>query len=130
MELKDTSVETSSGSAKWILPAIAAALAVSMGFNFYQSSRLDTVTQQNQTVTKKVDLVPLREVETLTGYIRGGVTVLGAKHVYPVYADEWIEVCDLIAVSAGVRGTQLLLSPADYLRAVSARVEPLSRKKG
>lgn len=79
---------------------------------------------------KKVDLVPLREVETLTGYIRGGVTVLGAKHVYPVYADEWIEVCDLIAVSAGVRGTQLLLSPADYLRAVSARVEPLSRKKG
>ena len=55
MEMKETSVETSSGSAKWILPAIAAALAVSMGFNFYQSSRLDTVTQQNQTVTKKVD---------------------------------------------------------------------------
>lgn len=79
---------------------------------------------------KKVDLVPLREVEALTGYIRGGVTVPGARHGFPVYADEWIEVCELIAVSAGIRGTQLLLSPADYLRAVSATVAQLSREMG
>ena len=56
MEMKETSVEAgSSGTAKWILPAIAGALAVSLGLNFYQSTRLDSVTQQYQGVTKKVD---------------------------------------------------------------------------
>ena len=56
MEMKETSIETNStGTAKWILPAIAAALAVSLGLNFYQSTRLDSVTQQYQGVTKKVD---------------------------------------------------------------------------
>ena len=80
-------------------------------------------------VTNKVDLVPLKEVEALTGYIRGGVTVLGARHAYPVYVDEWIEICDLIAISAGVRGTQMLLAPAGYLRATSGKVAPLSREK-
>lgn len=78
---------------------------------------------------KKVDLVPLREVEALTGYIRGGVTVFGARQAFPVYADEWIEICDLIAVSAGIRGTQMLLAPADYVRAASAQVAPIGREK-
>ena len=78
---------------------------------------------------KKVDLVPLKEVEALTGYVRGGVTVLGARHSFPVYADEWIEVCDLIAVSAGIRGTQMLLTPANYIKAASATLAPLSREK-
>ncbi len=71
--------------------------------------------------------VPLREVQPLTGYIRGGVTVLGAKKEYPVYADETIELFDVISVSAGVRGTQILIAPADYLRAAKATVGPLTR---
>lgn len=78
---------------------------------------------------RKAELVPLREVESLTGYIRGGVTVLGAKRDYPVYADEWIELFDQISVSAGIRGTQMLLSPSDYLQAAQAKVAPLSRNK-
>lgn len=67
---------------------------------------------------RKVDTVPLKEVQPLTGYIRGGVTALGAKKDYPVYADETIELFDVVSISAGARGTQILIAPPDYLRAV------------
>src|SRR5882672_10402078 len=67
---------------------------------------------------RSVEMVPLREVQPLTGYVRGGVTVLGARKDYPAYADETIEIFDLISVSAGIRGTQILLAPVDYLRVV------------
>jgi Cys-tRNA(Pro)/Cys-tRNA(Cys) deacylase len=76
---------------------------------------------------RSVEMVALREVQPLTGYIRGGVTVLGARKDYPAYADETIELLDVISVSAGVRGTQLLLAPSDYLRATKARTGPLTR---
>jgi len=78
---------------------------------------------------RRVDLVPLREVQQLTGYIRGGVTALGGKRPYPVYADETIELFDVISISAGVRGTQILLSPADYLRVTHASVVAIAREK-
>jgi Cys-tRNA(Pro)/Cys-tRNA(Cys) deacylase len=78
---------------------------------------------------RKVELVPLKEVQQLTGYIRGGVTALGAKRDYPVYADETIELFDLISVSAGTRGTQVLLAPGDYLRAVNGTVAAIGRQK-
>jgi len=76
---------------------------------------------------RSVEMVPLREVQPLTGYVRGGVTVLGARKDYPAYADETIEIFDVISVSAGIRGTQILLAPADYLRATKAKVGPLTR---
>jgi Cys-tRNA(Pro)/Cys-tRNA(Cys) deacylase len=67
---------------------------------------------------RKVELMPLVHVEPLTGYIRGGVTVLGAKKAFPVYADESFTLFDQISVSAGARGTQLVLTPQDYLRTI------------
>ena len=78
---------------------------------------------------RKVELVHLNEVQPLTGYIRGGVTVLGAKKEYPVYADASIELWDVISVSAGVRGTQILIAPADYLRVCNATVAAIARPK-
>jgi Cys-tRNA(Pro)/Cys-tRNA(Cys) deacylase len=78
---------------------------------------------------RKVDTVPLKEVQPLTGYVRGGVTALAGRKEYPVWADETIELFDLISVSAGVRGTQLLLAPADYLRAVRAGIGPIAKAK-
>lgn len=66
---------------------------------------------------KGMDTVPLKEVTPLTGYIRGGVTVLGAKKDFPVYVDELIQLFDIVSVSAGIRGTQIFLDPKDYLRA-------------
>ncbi len=68
---------------------------------------------------RKMELVPLKEVQPLTGYIRGGVTALGGKKEYPTYVDETAILFDKISVSAGVRGTQMLLNPEDYVRAVN-----------
>lgn len=78
---------------------------------------------------RKVDTVSLKEVQPLTGYVRGGVTALAGKKDYPVFADETIELFDEISVSAGARGTQLLLAPADYLRATRAKVGPIAKDK-
>jgi Cys-tRNA(Pro)/Cys-tRNA(Cys) deacylase len=77
--------------------------------------------------TRKTEMVSLKEVEPLTGYVRGGVTVFGARKAFPVYVDETLELFDVISVSAGTRGTQLLLAPADYLRAARATVAALTK---
>lgn len=76
---------------------------------------------------RSVELVSLKEVQPLTGYIRGGVTALAGKKDYAVYADEQIQLFDMIAVSAGMRGKQMILAPDDYLRATKATVGPISR---
>ena len=77
---------------------------------------------------RSVDTVPLKELQPLTGYVRGGVTVLGARKPYPVFVDESVSQHAQIAVSAGVRGTQLVLSPVDYLRATRARAVAIARR--
>ena len=69
---------------------------------------------------RKAEMAPLKDVQPLTGYIRGGVTLFGARKPYPVYIDETAVLFDRISVSAGARGTQLILAPEDYLRAAQA----------
>lgn len=78
---------------------------------------------------RKIELVSLKDVQPLTGYIRGGVTALACKKPYPVFLDASAERFPVISVSAGMRGIQLLLSAADYARAVSARLGEISRPK-
>ncbi len=77
--------------------------------------------------TKKIELAYLKDVEPLTGYIRGGVTVMAARKPFPAFADETIELFDLISISAGQRGLQILLAPADYLRATEATLADLTK---
>ena len=77
--------------------------------------------------TRKADLAPLKDVEPLTGYIRGGVTILAARRAFRAFADETIQLFDVISVSAGIRGLQLVLAPADYLRATSAALADLTK---
>ncbi len=74
---------------------------------------------------RKAEMVSLKDVQPLTGYIRGGVTVFGAKKAFPVYVDETAILFDTISVSAGTRGTQLILNPDDYLRAAKAMDVPV-----
>src|SRR4051812_39483414 len=88
---------------------------------------LDLKALARATGDKKVDTVPLREVEPITGYIRGGVTALASKKDYPVYLDETAQLFDVISISAGVRGLQVLLSPDDYIRVVDAMVFPIAK---
>jgi Cys-tRNA(Pro)/Cys-tRNA(Cys) deacylase len=75
---------------------------------------------------RKAEMVSLKDVQPLTGYIRGGVTVFGAKKDFPAFADETIELFDFISVSAGQRGIQILLAPQDYLRVARATVADLT----
>ena len=90
-------------------------------------AELDLKKLANAAGAKKTELVSLKEVEPLTGYIRGGVTVMAAKKPFPAYADETIELFDQISVSAGQRGLQLLLAPSDYLRAANATLADLTK---
>ena len=78
---------------------------------------------------RKIDTVALKEVQPLTGYIRGGVTALAAKKDYPVVVDELAQLFEVISVSPGQRGMQILLNPLDYARAVGAVFAPISRFK-
>lgn len=75
---------------------------------------------------RKIQLVPMKELQGLTGYIRGGVTALAGKKDYPVYVDETIELFDTVSISAGIRGLQILVAPADYLRATDATVAAIA----
>ena len=79
---------------------------------------------------RKVEVVPLKEVQQLTGYIRGGVTALACKKDYPVFVDDSASSFSVISVSAGVRGTQILLSPKDYMGVVRATAGKISKRSG
>src|SRR3954469_13515894 len=92
--------------------------------------QLDLKALAKATGDKKADTVPLKEVEPLTGYIRGGVTALACKRGYPVLIDETAYLFEVISISAGVRGLQVLLAPDDYVRATRARVAPIAKGKG
>src|SRR5579864_8693410 len=79
------------------------------------NTELDEKALARLTGDRRLDVVALKEVQPLTGYIRGGVTALAGKRDYPVFVDETVELFDVISVSAGIRGLQILLAPADYL---------------
>lgn len=83
-------------------------------------ARLDRKALAHISGDRAVDTVPLKEVQGLTGYIRGGVTALGCKKPYPVYLDHSATQFDHIAVSAGKRGLMLWLCPQDYQRVTGA----------
>lgn len=76
---------------------------------------------------RKMEMAHLKEVQPLTGYIRGGVTAIAGKKDYPVFVDETMILFDVVAVSAGVRGTQILLAPDDYLRITKAVTGSIKR---
>lgn len=87
---------------------------------------LDLKALARATGDRRCELVALREVTPLTGYVRGGVTALACKKDYPVVIDESAQLYSQISVSAGQRGLQILLHPDDYTRAVRGRYAPLA----
>jgi Cys-tRNA(Pro)/Cys-tRNA(Cys) deacylase len=76
---------------------------------------------------KNCDLLPLKEVQPITGYVRGGVSPLGTKKKFPVYLDETALLFDEMSLSAGVRGTQILLNPEDLVRMTEAVIGDFGR---
>ena len=90
------------------------------------NTELDLKALASASRNKKVELVAVKEVLVLTGYIRGGVSPVGAKKAYPLYLDETAELWDTISVSAGIRGQQMLLAPADLIRITSAEIAAIA----
>jgi Cys-tRNA(Pro)/Cys-tRNA(Cys) deacylase len=93
------------------------------------NAELDLKALSKLTGDRKMELAPLKEVQPLTGYIHGGVTAMAGKKDYPVFVDETVILFDVISVSAGVRGTQILLTPDDYLRVTQAVTGEIGRPK-
>jgi Cys-tRNA(Pro)/Cys-tRNA(Cys) deacylase len=91
------------------------------------SSELDLKALSAASGNKKVDLVAVKEVLGLTGYIRGGVSPVGTKKDYPVFLDETAGLWDAIALSAGIRGCQMILAPDDLERMVEVRRAAIAR---
>jgi Cys-tRNA(Pro)/Cys-tRNA(Cys) deacylase len=92
-------------------------------------AELDLKALAKLTGDRRIEMVPLKDVQPLTGYIRGGVTALAAKKEFPVYLDETAILFDAISVSAGVRGIQILLKPEDYIAAVNATAGEIAKPK-
>lgn len=76
---------------------------------------------------KSVEVVPLKDVLPLTGYIRGGVSPLGLGRPFPIFLDSLCQAYARIAISAGQRGLQLFLAPEDLQRATAASLGEFSR---
>jgi len=76
---------------------------------------------------KRVEMVPLRDVRALTGYERGAVTPLGMLRSYPVFIDETVELWDLVGISGGAKGLEILIAPSDLLRAAKAKKADFAR---
>jgi Cys-tRNA(Pro)/Cys-tRNA(Cys) deacylase len=86
------------------------------------NTELDLKALAKGTGDRKIDLVAVKELQPLTGYIRGGCTALAARKDFPVFLDETAELFDVISISAGQRGVQLLVKPQEYLRVTNAVV--------
>ncbi|MGL5206320.1 MAG: Cys-tRNA(Pro) deacylase [Acidaminococcaceae bacterium] len=78
---------------------------------------------------KRVELVALKDVLPITGYIRGGVSPLGAKKSYPVFLDVTANNWQEISISAGQRGLQIILAPEDLQIATNAKIAALNMHK-
>ena len=89
-------------------------------------AELDLKALANASGDRKIHLVQMKELLGLTGYIRGGVTAFAGKKDYPVYVDETVELFDVVSVSAGIRGLQVLLRPEDYLRVTKGTIATLT----
>ena len=74
---------------------------------------------------KAVELIPVKDITKVTGYVRGGCTAIGMKKDYPTVIDETCILYDIIMVSGGRIGSQIKLSPDDYIRATSAKCLPI-----
>ncbi len=76
---------------------------------------------------KRVELVPVKEIQSLTGYVRGGVSPLGSKKKYPLFIDQSALGFEKISVSAGTRGMQMLVAPRDLLTASQATLVEIAK---
>lgn len=91
-------------------------------------TELDLKALSDASGNKRMEMVPLKEVLGLTGYMRGAVTPLALKKPYPIYIDETVELWPVISLSAGMRGMQIFLAPSDLLKLTQATLADIARQ--
>jgi Cys-tRNA(Pro)/Cys-tRNA(Cys) deacylase len=91
------------------------------------AAELDLKTLATVSGNKKIELVAVKELLPLTGYIRGGCSPLGAKKKYPVFIDETVILSEQVSISAGQRGLQIILAPDDLQRATEAILADIAK---
>jgi Cys-tRNA(Pro)/Cys-tRNA(Cys) deacylase len=90
-------------------------------------AELDLKKMAAVTGSKRLELVAVKEIQSLTGYIRGGVSPLGSKKRYPLFLDQSALKHEKISVSAGQRGLQMILAPEDLRRATEATLVSITK---
>jgi len=83
-------------------------------------SELDLKKAARISGNRSVEMVPVKELFSLSGYIRGGVSPIGMKKKFPAYIDETAILFEWISISAGIRGCQLILKPEELIRYIEA----------
>jgi Cys-tRNA(Pro)/Cys-tRNA(Cys) deacylase len=91
------------------------------------SSELDLKALAAVSGNKKVEMVHVKEIQGLTGYIRGGVSPVGMKKKYPIFVDESAILWDCISISAGLRGAQIIIAPDDLVKSIEAQLAEIAR---
>jgi Cys-tRNA(Pro)/Cys-tRNA(Cys) deacylase len=90
---------------------------------------LDLKTTAEVSGNKKVEMVSLKEIQPLTGYVRGGVSPIGTKKRYPVYLDEGSVKFPFISISAGIRGCQIFIEPGGLIKVLQASLGKISHPR-
>lgn len=84
------------------------------------SCELDLKKAAKASGSKRIEMVRVKELFELTGYIRGGCSPVGMKKNFPVFIDETSQLFENISISAGVRGTQIIINPGDLINTIAA----------
>ena len=92
------------------------------------AEELDLKKVAKATGDKKVEMIPMKDLLAVTGYIRGGCSPIGMKKKLPTFIDETSELFDIIAISAGIRGMQILLNPQDLINYIEAQPKDLCKQ--
>jgi len=93
------------------------------------NTELDLKAMATVSGDKKVEMVHVKEIQQLTGYIRGGVSPIGTKKHYPIFLDESAMRFPFISISAGARGSQIFISPRDLIEALDIKLCRIARSE-
>jgi Cys-tRNA(Pro)/Cys-tRNA(Cys) deacylase len=93
------------------------------------NAELDLKAMATVSGNKKVEMVPMKEIQQLTGYIRGGVSPIGTKKHYPIFLDESAMRFSSISISAGARGSQIFISPNNLIKTLNITVCKIGQSK-
>jgi len=93
------------------------------------NAELDLKAMATVSGNKKVEMIHMKEIQQLTGYIRGGVSPIGTKKHYPIFLDESAMRFPSISISAGARGSQIFISPDDLIKTLDITVCKIGQSK-